>query len=128
MEKKGYHPHRKSIKHKLPTLTNNKSHLNLSSKAPQITIKPSEHLQELRKLYYQYKSNANILTSSPYYTNRQQQNKVVSYIQANKCQPTSEQIQKIEDRYSITEELLDKSKERPSQTVNVKLHCFNVVL
>ena len=83
MEKisRGHHLHIK--KNKLPTISHNKSYQTL--KQNELTISPPQHLQELRKLYYQYKSNANILAHSPYYTNRQHQKHIVSYIQANKC-------------------------------------------
>ena len=88
-------------KAKLPTIEKNNSKLRVSTKRP-LLISPPEHLKELRKLYYQYKSNANILTCSPYYTNRQHKNNIVSYIQANKCEPTSEQLETIENRYTIS--------------------------
>jgi hypothetical protein len=59
------------------------------------------HLNDLRKLFYQYKSNANILVNSPYYTNRQQQHHLVTYIQANKHQPSHDQLKLITDRFAL---------------------------
>lgn len=70
----------KKKKAKLPTISPNKSNLQITSKMPDINSSSTLHLKELRKLYYQYKSNANILTHSPYYTNRQHQQNVISYI------------------------------------------------
>ena len=92
MEKNPHISKLKKVKQKLPTISHTKSNQNLiNGKIPDLTANQSGNLQELRKLYYQYKSNANILTHSPYYTNRQHQLNVVSYIQANKCEPSEEQ-------------------------------------
>jgi hypothetical protein len=115
-------------KQKLPYIVHNKSTQLLNQKLTDRSMSPPNHLQELRKLYYQYKSNANILAHSPYYTNRTHQQNVVSYIQANKCHPTCEQLQTIEDKFTIHESLSDKISSSPSPALQVKLHCFNVVL
>jgi hypothetical protein len=44
----------------------------------------TDRLKDLRKLYFQYKSNANILANSPYFTNRHQQKQVLALINSNK--------------------------------------------
>ena len=86
MEKIPYVTKLKKVKQKLPTISHTKSNQNMANnKLQELSINQSGNLQELKKLYHQYKSNANILTHSPYYTNRQHQHNVVSYIQANKC-------------------------------------------
>lgn len=118
----------KKKKQKLPHISLNKSNKILTTKAPEVFINPPQHLQELRKLYYQYKSNANILTHSPYYTNRQHQQHVVSYINANKNQPTQEQLAQIDNRYTVDETTINKNKHLSASTLIVRLHCFSVRL
>ena len=63
------------------------------------------HLNNLRKIFYRYKSNANILTNSPYYTNRQQNSQIISFIQANKHVPSNEQLNLITEKYEINAEI-----------------------
>jgi hypothetical protein len=118
----------KKRKQKLPQISLNKSSKILTTKAPEVLVNPPQHLQELRKLYYQYKSNANILTHSPYYTNRQHQQHVVSYISANKNQPTQEQLTQIDNRYTVDEPTIAKNKHLATSNLTVRLHCFGVRL
>jgi hypothetical protein len=88
MEKKEKSSQLKKGRRKLPTLSQNRSQVNLQTKLPELLASPT-HINDLRKLFYQYKSNAKILTNSPYYTNRQQNHELVSIIQANKHQPST---------------------------------------
>ena len=125
----------KKNKQKLPTIARGSSKVQLvgSSKLQKgdvamVGMEGPEHMKELRKLYYQYKSNANILAHSPYYTNRQHQHEVVSYIQANRCEPTIDQLSNINERYSLGHELTLRLADLPLHTIQIRLHCFSLVV
>jgi hypothetical protein len=84
---------RRQNKQTLPSLDNTKSNSQLLVKNIQIgqsfedrsgILGSKEKLKDLRKLFFQYKSNASILTTSPYFTNRAQQKKVVAYIKTHR--------------------------------------------
>ena len=100
MEKNGRTFDLKKCRRKLPTIPHNKSVAQLPPKLNEL-LSSQSHLNDLRKLFYQYKSNANILVNSPYYTNRQQQHYLVKYIQANRHEPTPEQLKQIMERFPI---------------------------
>lgn len=80
MEKISRNLHSKKHKAKLPTISPSHNSHTINGKTSELADTSSLHLKELRKLYYQYKSNATILTSSPYYTNRQHKHNLISYI------------------------------------------------
>lgn len=101
MEKKEKNTQLKKGRRKLPTISQNKSQLSLQPKLPELMTSPS-HVNDLRKLFYQYKSNAKILTCSPYYTNRQQNHELVSIIQANKHQPSADQLTHITQKFVLS--------------------------
>lgn len=84
MERKCANKVQTSRPQKLPFLTESKSQLQtLISHLPEISSS-TDRLKDLRKLYFQHKSNANILANSPYFTNRMQQKQIVSYISSSK--------------------------------------------
>lgn len=89
---------------KLPFLTESKSQLR-SGLLPELSGS-TERLKDLRKLYFQYKSNAQILSNSPYFTNRQQQKQVVALISANKYDLDQRTSQHIAAHFALPPEQL----------------------
>jgi hypothetical protein len=61
----------------------------------------TDRLKDLRKLYFQYKSNANILNNSPYYSNRQQQKQVVAYIHSHKFDIDPHKLDEISHKFAM---------------------------
>jgi hypothetical protein len=66
---------------KLPKLSIAKSTTKMKTTADSSSLESTKRFKGLRKLYFQYKSNANILAHSPYFTNRQEQQQMVSLIE-----------------------------------------------
>jgi hypothetical protein len=84
MEKRSLNRGGSTRRYKLPVLTESKARLHpLTPQLPEM-VASTDRLKDLRKLYYQYKSNAQILANSPYFTNRQQQKQVVALINSTK--------------------------------------------
>ena len=86
MEKSSKGTSRGNSPHQLPALKRTPhSPLHTLNATQTVSTRHShESLSTLRKLYYRYRSNANIIDKSPYYTNRTQVKQVVAYIKANK--------------------------------------------
>lgn len=84
MEKKNLKKTQSTKNYKLPILTESKSQLHLlMHHIPEISSS-SDRFKDLRKLCLQYKSNAQILTNSPYFTNRQQKKHAIVVSNPNK--------------------------------------------
>lgn len=85
----------------MPVLTESKTQLqSVIAHMPELSSS-TDRLKDLRKLYFQYKSNAHILTNSPYFTNRQQQKQVVAMISANKYELDRRKMEEITSHFQM---------------------------
>jgi hypothetical protein len=88
----------------------------------------TERLKDLRKLYFQYKSNAHILTNSPYFTNRQQQKNVVAYINSNKYDLDKRKIDEILAHFHPDPEALRTAEPLEMRTVKVRMMVLGHII
>lgn len=121
MEKIGRRMKASKDRQKLPSLPESKSHLHVVHAPTAELIGSTERLKDLRKLYFQYKSNANILKHSPYYTNRQQQRQVVAFIQANKYELDAPRIAQLTHQFAMPESQAAHLASMPIRKISVKL-------
>ena len=76
---------------------------------------------DLRKLYYRYRSNANILKNSPYYTNRQQQKQLVAYIKSHRYDLHPKIMHSLSANFALTPQQEQELEGRKGNTVKVHL-------
>lgn len=121
MEKKWENRGEAVRKHKLPVLTESKSHLHTAMPHLSDLSASTDRLKDLRKLFFQYKSNAQILTNSPYFTNRQQQKQVVALINANKYELDHRKADQIKSQFGMGAEVTAGLEGREKVSVRVRM-------